>query len=382
VPDDDDPKFTDDDKFRPDAIAARIDKIGSETDAERIAREEELKLLQRRRERKKTGLEAAASRRLTRIGEGSVKRPSTSVDTIPEADRLLERAAQTTKWIREHQSSFAGLVALSVLSAACAIGWVMWQDKRNADASVLLAQAIADDLGNIAGAKDYESDDDSATNRLYPTFKSTADRREAALAKYRRVEQLYARTGAATLAQLGEGSLLLDGGDAKGALAAYGAVSTSRLAQADSEVRGRALEGMGFADELLAQTEAPSNKELDEALVEFKALEAVDANGYKELGMYHQARLLSNKGDRTKALEVLKQIESRISEPEAGHPFAYLQFVVEDQLREVDPTALPSMVPRINGTNGAGPGGNVDMNDQKIQEIIRQMQHKGRPGSP
>ena len=146
MPDDDDPKFTDDDKFRPDAIAARIDKIGSETDAERIACEEELKLLQRRRERKKTGLEAAASRRLTRIGEGSVKRPSTSVDTIPEADWLLERAAQTTKWIREHQSSFAGLVALSVLSAACAIGWVMWQDKRNADASVLLAQAIADDL--------------------------------------------------------------------------------------------------------------------------------------------------------------------------------------------------------------------------------------------
>jgi hypothetical protein len=393
VPNDDDPKFTDDDKFRPEAIAARIEKIGLETDAERIAREEELKLLQRKRERKKTDLEAAASRRLAKIGEGSIKRPSASVDAIPEADRLLERAAQATKWIREHQSTFAGLVAVSVLGAACALGWVMWQDKRNADASVLLAQAIADDLGNIAGVKDDEYDNDSATNRLYPTFKSTAERRDAALAKYRRVERLYAGTGAATLAQLGEGSLLLDGGDAKGALAAYGAVTTSRLAQADTEVRGRALEGMGFADELLAQTEpASKDKNLEEALVEFKALEAIDANGYKELGMYHQARVLSNKGDRAKALEVLKRVENRISEPESGRPFAYLQFVVEDRLREIDPTALPPRVPRINGTNGVGQGGNVDMNDPKVQEIIRQMQRKERtegstppapaPGSP
>ncbi|MGA3123279.1 MAG: hypothetical protein ABSF69_21105 [Polyangiaceae bacterium] len=384
MPDDDDPKFSDDDKFRPEAIAARIDKIGAETDAERIAHEEELKLLQRKRERKKTGLEAAASKRLTNIGEGSVRRPSESVDAIPEADQLLERATQATKWIREHQSTFAGLVAVSVLGAACALGWVIWQDKRNADASVLLAQAIADDLGNIAGVKDDESDDESATKRLYPTFKSAAERREAALAKYRRVERLYSGTGAATLAQLGEGSLLLDSGDGKGALAAYGAVTTSRLAQADTEVRGRALEGMGFANELLAQTEAPNkDKDLDEALVEFKALEAVDANGYKELGMYHQARVLSNKGDRTKALDVLKRVESRISEPQAGHPYAYLQFVVEDRLREIDPTALPPRAQRMNGTNGVGLGSNVDMNDPKIQEIIRQMQRKERTeGSP
>ncbi len=385
MPDDDDHDSAEDDKFRPEAIAARIDKIGAETETERIAHDEEQKLLQRRRERKRTGLEAAASKRLSKIGEGSVKRPSSALQTVPEADPILERAARASRWVREHQSVFGGLVAIGVLGAAGAGGWFLWQDRRNADASVLLAQAFADDLGHIAPAKDDDGDDESATKQLYPSFKSVAERRDAALAKYRTVESKYAGTGAATLARLAEGSLLLDAGDAKGAIAAYDDVKSSPLARADAEVRGRALEGIGFAFELLAQSAAPSkNAHLDSALATFKALEAIDADGFKELGMYHQARVVLAQGDRTKAADLLKQVEALVSAPGGGHPFSYLQFVVEDRLREVDPTALPPKVPKtMGGRAGAGPGGAVDMSDPKVQELIRQLQRKARgDGNP
>lgn len=380
MPDHDDHDSAEDDKFRPEAIAARIDKIGAETETERIAHDEEQKLLQRRKERKRTGLEAAASKRLSKIGEGSVKRPSSALHSVPEADPILERAARASQWVREHQSIFGGLVGIVMLGAAGTAGWFLWQDRRNADASVLLAQAFADDLGHIAPAKDDDSDDESATKQLYPSFKSVAERRDAALAKYRIVESKYAGTGAATLARLAEGSLLLDAGDAKGAIAAYNDVKASPLARADTEARGRALEGIGFAFELLAQSDAPSKgTHLDAALVMFKAVEAIDADGFKELGMYHEARVLLAQGDRAKAADLLKQVEARVSAAGGGHPFSYLQFVVEDRLRELDPTALPPKIPKVmSGREGSGPGGAVDMSDPKVQELIRQLQRKAR----
>src|SRR5271168_5315512 len=53
------------DRFAPGAIAARVNSIGEETDLDRIAREEEQKLAERRGGKKgKRGLEAAASKRL------------------------------------------------------------------------------------------------------------------------------------------------------------------------------------------------------------------------------------------------------------------------------------------------------------------------------
>jgi hypothetical protein len=385
VPDDDDHDSAEDDKFRPEAIAARIDKIGAETETERIAHDEEQKLLQRRREHKRTGLEAAASKRLSKIGEGSVKRPSSAIQAVPEADPILERAARASQWVREHQSIFGGFVAVVVLGAAGVAGWLLWQDRRNADASVLLAQAFADDLGHIAPDKDDDGDDESATRQLYPAFKSATERRDAALATYRSVESKYGGTGAATLARLAEGSLLLDAGDAKGAISAYEDVKSSPLARADTEVRGRALEGVGFAFELLAQSDAPNkDAHLGSALATFKALEAIDVDGFKELGMYHQARVVLAQGDRAKAADLLKQVEARVNMPGEGHPFSYLQFVVEDRLREIDPTALPPKVPKITGgREGSGPGGAVDMSDPKVQEIIRQLQRKARgDGSP
>jgi hypothetical protein len=377
------------DKFRPEAIAARVDRIGEESELDRVANAEEKKLLERKRTQKKKGLEAAASKRLAKIGEGTVKRPSAALGAVnPDADPLLERAARASRWIKEHRQTFGGFAAVALLGVAGFAGWSYWQDQRNGQASALLAQALSDQHGFVSD-KEPDDDDDAKPRQLYPTFKSAAERRDAALAKYRGVESKYPGTGAAMLAQLAEGSLLLDAGDAKGASAAYEAVKDSPLGQADGEVRGRALEGLGFADEMLAQSDAANkDKHLSDALDEFEKLEHVDVNGFKELGLYHQARVQQAKGEKDKAIELLKDVQKRVSEPGQSHPFSYLEFVVEDRLRALDPTALPPKAPKTMGPGGPGrgparaggaPGGGLDMNDPQVQKLIEQLKQRKNP---
>jgi hypothetical protein len=389
------------DKFRPEAIAARIEAIGEEDEADRIARQEEQKLLERKKGKKgrKKGLESAASKRLAKIGETKVKRPGAldAAEIAPEADPLLERAARAGKWIQEHRQTFGGLVAVALLGAGGLIGWMYWQGKHQAEASAMLAQAIADEHGHVSD-KDDDDDDSTKPQGMYPTFKSATDRTQAALAKYRDVEAKYPGTGAAILARLSEGGLLLDSGDAKGALTAYGEVKTSPLAQADVEVRGRAIEGIGFADELLARTDAGNkDKHLDDALAAYKDLETVDMKGFKELGQYHEARVEQAKGDKAKAIELLKAVHEKVSDVGETHPFSYLEFVVEDRLRELEPTALPPKSATPHGPPGAGPGGagagpgGLDTSDPKIQELLKKLQQQmqqnggappGAPGAP
>ena len=377
------------DKFRIEAIAERVASMGEESDIDRIAREEEQKLSLRKKGKKgKKGLEAAASKRLSKIGEVKVKRPSAASDAVmtSDADPLLERAARLSKWIKEHRQTFGGVVAVALLGVGGFLGYTYWQTKHEADASAILAQAFADEHGHVSDKGD-DDDDDVKPHQLYPTFKTVDARRDAAIGKYKEVQSKFAGTGAAILARLAEAGLLLDKGDAKGAIAAYDEVKASPLAQADAEVRGRALEGIGFADELLAQSDvAGKDAHLDAALAVFKQLEQVEMKGFKELGQYHQARVLQAKGDKAKAIELLKEVEKRVAEPGSEHPFSYLEYVVDDRLRALDPSALP---PKPKGTRGmggpggppaGGPGGDVDMSDPQIQDLIRQLQQQQGQG--
>lgn len=372
------------DRFAPDAIAARVDQIGVETEVERQAREEEQKLLERKKQQKKSkrGLEAAASKRLARIGDVQVKRPSAASDAyVPEADALFGRARDARQWIAKHQGLFGVFVGVAVVGLGSALGWTYWQGKRNADASAMLAQAFADEHGHVSDKEDDDDQEGAHPPQLYPTFKSTADRRSAALAKYRDVASSYPGTGAAILARLSEAGILLDQGDAKGALADYDDVKGSPLALADAEVRGRALEGEGFADELLAESDVAGRaKHLDDALAAFKALEQVDLGGFKELGMYHQARVLQAKDDKARAIELLKDVYKRTTEPGENHRFSYLEFVVEDRLRALDPGALPPKAPKKSPS--FDPGSNADMSNPQMQDLIRRLQQQQKGGAP
>jgi len=108
-------------------------------------------------------------------------------------------------------------------------------------------------------------------------------------------------------------------------------VKGSPLAQADSEVKGRALEGLGFAYELKAVLDAPQkDKHLGDAIKEFKELENTDVSGFKELGMYHQGRVYETKGEKDKAIEELKSLHERLAAPGTNHAMRYLEEVCDD----------------------------------------------------
>jgi hypothetical protein len=365
-----------DDKFRPEAIAARLDKLGQASDEEKLAEAEERKLNQRRTETK-SGLELAASRRLAKIGEQAVKRPTAAGITVQ--DPFTARVASLGGWMQKHKETTASVVAMAVLGIGVVFGWMFWQDRRTAQASALLGTALADENGPIVKGDDDSADVNTVTGAVYPTFKSEEDRRQAALESLRKLESKYSGTGAAIVARLSEASLLLDAKDGKGALAAYEDVKSSALGKADPEVQGRAFEGIGFAEELLATEDAPNHdKHLDDAMTAYRGVEAVDVDGFKELGMYHRARLLLAKGDKSQALDVLKDADKRVSEAGENRPFPYLRPALEDAMKSIDPSAVPSHPAK--GT-GAGPNG-TDMSDAKIQELIRQLQDQQKSKAP
>lgn len=364
------------DAASPEAIAKRVAALGEEDEAERIARAEEAKLAERRRaagggKKKKGGLEAAASKKLAKIGTRAV--PKRTIANASDAvDPLIERTTQLSKWAKDNQKVVGGLIAAGVLALLGFGGYSWWQQKQETAASIAITSAVNDERGRIGDPAKENDDDENRPKDPRPLFKTADERREAALAKYREVESKYKGTGAAYLARLEEGSLLLDKPDVDGAIAAFEDAKSSPLAQADAEVKGRAIEGIGFAQELKARKDA-ANKDahLDDALKAFRELENMDVQGFKELGMYHQARVYELKGDKDKAKELLKSLHERLAKPGENHPFPYLEQVADDRLRALDPQALP---PKPSGAMG-GPGGNK-MSEEQIQRLIEQMKRQ------
>jgi hypothetical protein len=373
----------------PEAIARRVAALGEEDETERLARLEEEKLAERRKKsregkgKKKGGLEAAASKRLAKIGTKAPP-PKRAVATAVDADPLIEKTAQLSKWVKKNQKSVGWLVAAAAIGAIGFAGYTYFQHKRENDASATLAAAVADQRGRIGDPAKEDEDPDRPKDPT-PIFKTADERRDSALGKYREVESKFAGTGAAYLARLSEAGLLLDKQDADGALTAYNEVLGTPLAQADNEVKGRALEGAGFAYELKASKGADADKSRDDAIKKFHELENLDVLGFKELGMYHQARVYETKGDKDRAKELLKSLHERLSKPGEGHAFPMLEQLAEDRLRALDPSALP---PKMNAGHMGGGGGFGNLgapggkqpSEAQIREMIRRMQQQQKGG--
>jgi hypothetical protein len=371
------------DSASPEAIARRVAALGEEDQIEVLAREEERKLAERRAGKKKGlkkkgGLEVAASKKLSKIGTRA--EPKRTLAVASDADPLIERTAKLSEWAKQNQKTVqivGALVAAALLGVA---GFLYFEHKHETEASTLLTKAVDDERAKIGEPPKDDPDSPAPDNVLM--FKTFDERRESALKKYREVESRFPKTGAAILARLAEGSLLLDKHEADPAAAAFNEVKASPLAAADQEVKGRAIEGLGFAYELKAQTNpAEAPKYLDEAAKVYKELEnTVEVRGFKELAMYHQARVAQNRGEKDKAKELLISLKERLTKPEdassipAGPAFPYLREVAMDRLREIDPTAAPKQA------QPTSPGGSPQLSPAQIRKMIEDAQKKGKAG--
>jgi hypothetical protein len=294
---------------------------------------------------------------LTRRKEAAAERRPVQLDAGEMVEDVLARATSgVTKWVRKN---FA-LLQWGIIGAIALTGAVLFYlsrvEKKEGRISESLAVAVAADRGRVL-EEDKRSDDEK---ELDPTrvFKTSAERADAALAAYNQVIDQHAGTGAALLAKLGQAGALLDKKEYGPALEAYSAVVASPLAGADADVKGRALEGMGFAKE--------GKGDLDGALETFKQLEAIDAKGYKELAQYHQARILIAKGDTEKAKELLKVAREKLSAPGLDqNTFQYLEAVIDETLRKLDPSAVPARA-QLGGPKGSS------MSPEELERLIQQ----------
>jgi predicted negative regulator of RcsB-dependent stress response len=296
--------------------------------------------------------------------------------TAADADPLIEKTAKLSEWAKQNQKTVQVVGALIAAALLGIAGFLYIEHKHETEASSLLTKAVDDERAKVG---EPPKDDPEAPADLPLSFKTYEERRESALKKYREVQSKYPKTGAAILSRLAEGSLLLDKHEADPAAAAFTDVKGSPLASADQEVKGRALEGLGFALELKAQAApAESAKYYDEALKVYKELEnTVEVRGFKELALYHQARVTQNKGEKDKAKEILlglkerfNKIEDNTSNLPAGPAFPYLREVAMDRLREIDPTAAPK-------TPQTAPGGSPQLSPAQIRKMIEDAQKKG-----
>jgi hypothetical protein len=295
-------------------------------------------------------------------------------------DALARGMANTGRWLKKNFGAIQWVIVAAIVAGA---GYA-WYDhrsiKRSEAASGELIKATVAERGRISGASQSKPDE-GVPDDPTPVFKSVDERRDTALASYRKVSSTYAGSGAAILARLGEAGVLLDKRNWDGALAAYRDVKNSPLAPVDASVRGAALEGIGLALE--------GKGEVDEALKSFKELEATNVPGQKELGLYQQARILYGKNDVDKAKELLKSAKEGIKKasgsssgsPGAGesHPFTFLESQVDDLLRRIDPSAVPPPAPPG--------GGGKSMSPEDLQRLQEQLQRKlqeqqKNPGSP
>jgi hypothetical protein len=374
------------DSASPEAIARRVAALGEEDQSETLAREEERKLAARKaagkKKSKKSGLEVSASKKLSKIGTRA--EPKRNIAVAADADPLIEKTAKLSEWAKQNQKAVqivGALIAAALLGVA---GFLYLEHKHETEASMLLTQAVEDERGRI-GEPPKEDTEPPAPVDPTPLFKTFDDRRESALKKYREVESRFPKTGAAILARLAEGSLLLDKHEPDPALAAFTEVKGSPLATADQEVKGRALEGMGFANEMKAlAAPADAAKYWDDAAKNYKELEnTVEVRGFKELAMYHQARVAQNRGEKDKAKELLLSLKERLNKTEEASPssvpqgpsFPYLKEVAMDRLREIDPSAAPKMAPGAANT----PGGSPQLTPAQIRKMIEDAQKKA-PG--
>jgi hypothetical protein len=158
-------------------------------------------------------------------------------------------------------------------------------------------------------------------------------------------------------------------------------VKGSELAQRDSDVRGRAVEGVGLAQEALGNTDA--------ALKSFRELENSGISGFGVLGIYHQARVHYAKGDVEKAKELLATARKKLDEKAKdkprvpGMPPGFLEASVRDLLTVVDPSAAaamlapsgvdPALLEKLRGESGG------KISPEKLQELLRTL---GAPAAP
>ena len=198
--------------------------------------------------------EAAQKRRAKRDEEKVARRPTLGQLEASEIvdDALARTTHAVTGWLRNH---FTLVQWIIVAGFAGGIGWQVYvhhRGKVEGRTSDVLMTGVDQERARV-GDTPSEADPMTGISDPRPTQKSDEERLRAAEAAYRKVTE--GETMRA-LARLGLAGVLFDQGKYKEALAEYKAVRDTKLAQEDSDVRARVIEGIGLTQEALTDPAA------------------------------------------------------------------------------------------------------------------------------
>jgi hypothetical protein len=81
----------------------------------------------------------------------------------------------------------------------------------------------------------------------------------------------------------------------------------------------------------------------DGALKKFSELENADVPGFRELALYHEARVLHSKGDDAAAKDKLVKVTEKLAKESSSPADApsYLHHAARDLLERIDPKSVP-----------------------------------------
>lgn len=284
------------------------------------------------------------NRRARRAAASQKRRPGAAAErpgskeglaTTEKVDDAFTRATDRIgRWIGDHFNIFQWVIVAGIA------GWIGWQiydwrsDKAAVKTSDSLIEAVNAELGRAGGADEGARRDERGSLDARRSFATDEARLAAAAEGYKKVVAAAPTKNAVGLAKLGLAGVLFDQGKLDEAKAAYEEVLGSELAKADPESKGRALEGVGFV------LEAKGDK--DGAMKRFKELENTEIAGFRELALYHQARIAHVQGDKPGAVERLKKIIEKLGKETKGTEEPdYLLEKARALLQRVDPSAVP-----------------------------------------
>jgi hypothetical protein len=174
-----------------------------------------------------------------------------------------------------------------------------WDTKRESQATKLFGEVTRILEARVEEEKPEKPDEPPPPEKqddklTYPTVKA---RSEAALGVLERLERDYSGTDVSDQGRLVKAGLLFDLGRHDEAIGIYRSIVDGGKA---GELRFLAAEGLGYAFE--------AKGDLDGALQAFQKLQPDEKGFYRDVSLYHQARVLAAKGDKAGALALYKQI--------------------------------------------------------------------------